>query len=715
MPGKRNSFVKFDDWDSDLEDGSYMAKGRLIVNQVVNRFQRGFKKRGEKLRTAPEVSKLSLLRQKLVKVFITKEEILDPQEPFLQKLNVFFVAVCVLGVSFDPLFFYIPLLDHNESCLDLDEDMTVVACVLRTFFDALYLLHIICMFHTGFIAPYTRVFGRGQLVKDRKAIARRYTFYCIVDVLAILPLPQIVILLIVPNVDKPAPLVTKEALKWVIFSQYIFRLLRIHPLYQEIKRTSGTFFETAWAGAVMNLFLYMLASHVLGSLWYLLSIERKHRCWTDAIRNNNTSITNYLYCTKDKIQLITPDFLLKDCSLIDPDNATNSTSFFDFGIYLPALKSRVTDHKNFSKKFMYCFWWGLRNLSSLGQNLNTSTFEGEICFAVFIAITGLILFALIIGNMQKYLMSTSVRVEEMRVQRQDAERWMSHRKLPETLRERIRRHEQYKWQQTRGVEENDLIRSLPKDIRRDVKRHLCLNLLMRVPMFEKMDEQLLDAMCAHLKPVLYTEKSIITREGDPVEEMIFIMRGNLETMTTNGGRTGFFNSVNLTEGDFCGDELLTWALDPTSTQNLPTSTRTVQVKAQSEVEAFALLAEDLKTVASQYRRLHSKQLQHTFKYYSQQWKTWAACFIQAAWRRHWRRVLEKALKEEEEGRLKNALAKQLGTPSSFGATISASRFAANILKTVRNNGSEHARLSPRLPPLLPQKPAEPDFSKTDSN
>ncbi|CAM8971969.1 unnamed protein product [Rhodiola kirilowii] len=690
-----------------------MANGRLNVNQVVNRCQRG-----ENSRTAPEVSKLSLLRQKVVKVFKTKEEILDPQEPFLQKLNVFFVAVCVLGVSFDPLFSYIPLLAHNESCLDLDEDMTVVACVLRTFFDALYLLHIICMFRTGFIAPYTRVLGRGQLVKDQKAIARRYTLYFIVDVLAILPLPQIVILLIVPNVDKPAPFVTKEALKWVIFSQYIFRLLRIHPLFQEIKRTSGTFFETAWAGAVMNLFLYMLASHVLGSLWYLLSIERKHRCWTDAIRNNNTSITNYLYCTKDKIQLITPDFLLKDCSLIDPDNATNSTSFFDFGIYLPALKSRVTDHKNFSKKFMYCFWWGLRNLSSLGQNLNTSTSEGEICFAVFIAITGLILLALIIGNIQKYLMSTFVstsdRVEEMRVQRQGAKRWMSHRKLPETLRERIRKHEQYKWQETRGVEENDLIRGLPEDLRRDVKRHLCLNLLRRVPMFEKMDEQLLDAMCAHLKSVLYTEKSIIIREGYPVEAMIFIMRGNLETMTTNGGITGFFNSVNLTKGDFCGEELLTWALDPDSTQNLPTSTRTVQVKAQSEVEAFAMLAEDLKTVASEYRHLHSEQLRHTFRYYSQQWRTWAARFIQAAWRRHCRRVLENELKEEE-GRLKNALAKQLGTPSSFGATISASRFAANILKTVRNNGSENARLSPRLPPLLPQKPAEPDFSKTDSN
>jgi len=81
---------------------------------------------------------------------------------------------------------------------------------------------------------------------------------------------------------------------------------------------------------------------------------------------------------------------------------------------------------------------------------------------------------------QTYLQSTTTRLEEMRVKRRDAEQWMSHRLLPDSLRERIRRHEQYKWQETRGVDEDNLIRDLPKDLRRDIKRHLCLALLMRV-------------------------------------------------------------------------------------------------------------------------------------------------------------------------------------------------------------------------------------------
>ncbi|KAM3265126.1 hypothetical protein P3L10_002120 [Capsicum annuum] len=53
------------------------------------------------------------------------------------------------------------------------------------------------------------------------------------------------------------------------------------------------------------------------------------------------------------------------------------------------------------------------------------------------------------------------------------------------------------------------------------------------------------------------------------------MRGNLLTMATNGGRTGFFNSVSLKATDYCGDGLLTWALNPNASLTLPASTRTV--------------------------------------------------------------------------------------------------------------------------------------------
>ncbi|XP_042395381.1 cyclic nucleotide-gated ion channel 1-like isoform X1 [Zingiber officinale] len=625
----------------------------------------------------------------------SKTKILDPQGQFLQRWNKIFVITCVIAVSVDPFFFYIPVIKDGNNCLYLHKKIKITASILRSFVDSFYLLRILFQFRTGFIAPSSRIFGRGVLVEDLFAIAKRYlSSYFIIDILSVLPLPQMMILIIMPKLEGIELLNATHALMRIVVLQYIPRLLRIRPLYLEFTRSAGIITETAWAGAAFNLFLYMLASHVLGASWYLLSIEREDACWRKACGRNNGCEIDSLVCRQRNTQ--SNNFLATDC----PINSIQNPPPFDFGIYLPALNN-VAQSEKFLEKFFYCFWWGLQNLSSLGQNLKTSTFIWENLFAIFVSTSGLVLFALLIGNMQTYLQSTTLRIEEMRLKRRDAEQWMSHRLLPENLRERIRRHEQYKWQETRGVDEECLIYNLPKDLRRDIKRHLCIALLKRVPMFEIMDDQLMDAMSARLKPVLFTENSCIVREGDPVNEMLFVMRGKLESTTTNGGRTGFFNSDILKAGDFCGDELLTWALDPNIHTSLPISTRTV--KTLTDVEAFALLADDLKFVASQFRRLHSKKLQHTFKFHSQQWRTWAACFIQVAWRRYAKKKLEDALHEKEK-LLQSVMVSDGAYSSSLGAALYASRFAANMLRGLRRNTSK-AR-----PMIFIPKPAEPDFS-----
>ncbi|KAH6769552.1 cyclic nucleotide gated channel 1 [Perilla frutescens var. hirtella] len=707
MSYQQEKIVRFQDWrsqkrfdeQSSSRGGVELGRLRSAAYSVSDKFQRGLEYGTQRIKQfTGSVRSFSLGKLKADDDEGSRKKILDPQGSFLQKWNKFFVLSCVAAVSLDPLFFYIPIINGDKRCLELDRKLELIACVLRSFTDIFYLIHIIFQFHTGFIAPSSRVFGRGVLVENSWEIAKRYlSSYFIIDILAVLPLPQIVIVIIIPKLKGAKSLNTKNLLKFVVILQYIPRVLRIHPLYKEVTRSSGILTETAWAGAAFNLFLYMLASHVIGAAWYLLSIERETTCWLRACGDHSDCRRASFECQANHIGF--GRTLNQSCPVMTPD-----ATIFDFGIFLNALQSGVVESRDFPQKFFYCFWWGLQNLSSLGQNLKTSTYVWEICFAVFISISGLVLFSFLIGNMQTYLQSTAMRLEEMRVKRRDAEQWMSHRLLPESLRERIRRYEQYRWQETRGVDEDNLVRNLPKDLRRDIKRHLCLALLKRVPMFEKMDDQLLDAMCDRLKPVLYTEDSYIVREGDPVDEMLFIMRGKLLTVTTNGGRTGFFNSDYLKAGDFCGEELLTWALDPHSSSNLPISTRTVQ--ALSEVEAFALMADDLKFVASQFRRLHSKQLRHTFRFYSQQWRTWAACFIQAGWRRCARKKMEEALRQEE-NRLQDALAKGGGTSPSLGATIYASRFAANALRALRRNGT--ARKT-RISPILLQKPAEPDFT-----
>lgn len=135
-----------------------------------------------------------------------------------------------------------------------------------------------------------------------------------------------------------------------------------------------------------------------------------------------------------------------------------------------------------------------------------------------------------------------------------------------------------------------------------------------MPLFNNIrNEHFLRTICAHLKPILYTEGSLILSEGDQVDEMLFVVRGTLESVSTSGGRTNFFNSSILAEGDFCGEELLTWTLDKKSSlARPPMSTRTVI--ALSEVELFALVGDDLKSLLSQNPQIYNHQFRHAFRY-----------------------------------------------------------------------------------------------------
>ncbi|KVH98174.1 Cyclic nucleotide-binding domain-containing protein [Cynara cardunculus var. scolymus] len=584
-------------------------------------------------------------------------QIFDPGGQFIARWNYMFLITCLNALFVDPLYFLVPEISRRKSCMRSDYGFAAVITVWRSMIDIIAFIHIFIKFRTAYVAPNSRVFGRGDLVMDARKIAFRYlrTGFA-VDLAAALPLPQIFIWFVIPAVKNPSTAHANHSLSLIIIIQYIPRLFIIFPLNQRITKTTGVIAQTAWAGAAYYLMLYMLASH---------EKNLSHPC-------------NRLYFDCDHVDEPGRDAWLKETQVLNHCSAEISPVNFTFGMYAPAFTEGVTS-ATFFEKYFFCFWFGLKSLSSYGQNLETS----------------------------------NTRLEEWRVKRRDTEEWMRHRQLPPDLQDKIRRFVQYKWLATRGVDEEDILRALPLDLRRQIQRHLCLALVRRVPFFSQMDDdQLLDVICEHLVPSLSTKGQYLVREGDPVNEMTFVIRGQLESSTTNGGRSGFFNSITLKPGDFCGEELLTWALTPESNVSLPSSTRTVKVL--NEVEAFALRAEDLRFVAKQFKRLHSKKLQHAFRYYSHQWRTWGACFIQAAWRRHKRKKLAEELARQEglyqyydndDGSGENDQNVQ-----HLGATILASRFAANTKRGIsqKERVASPASSSLKMPKLF--KPDEPDFS-----
>lgn len=124
---------------------------------------------------------------------VSEKKIFDPQDKFLLLCNKLFVTSCILAVSVDPLFLYLPFINDSGKCIGIDRRLATIATTLRTFIDVFYLFRMALQFRTAFVAPSSRVFGRGELVIDPAQIAKRYLQqYFIVDFLSVLPLPQVI-------------------------------------------------------------------------------------------------------------------------------------------------------------------------------------------------------------------------------------------------------------------------------------------------------------------------------------------------------------------------------------------------------------------------------------------------------------------------------------------------------------------------------------------
>lgn len=622
-----------------------------------------------------------------------KRSILNPRGPAVGKWNNFFFAVGLVSLFIDPLFLYLPVAEP-DFCFETGMSLQIVLTIVRSVLDIFYIIHIAVQLRTAYIAPSSRVFGRGELVIDPWKIAYRYLvkgFW--VDFMAAIPLPQILVWAIIPNLADSVTAHSHIVLRFTIMLQYFLRFALIYPLSSQIVNATGVMTsETAWVGAAYNMMLYLLASYVSGACYFLLSVERQELCWRSVCEQETGCKYGFFDCRS-----------LNDPGRSDWFNSTNvtslcnpSNSYYNWGIYGLAVTNGATS-SSFLHEFFFCLWIGIQGLSSIGQTFTSSIFTGENIYCIVNSTIGLILLALLISNMQRYLQSITARLEEWRLKRTDTEQWMHHRQLPHELKESVRKYGQFKWVATQGVDEQTLLNSLPADLQREIKRHLCLGLVQQVPLLNQMDDRMLDAICERLKPAFCIKGTFLLVEGDPVDEMLFIIRGHLDSYTTNGGRTGFFNSSSIGPGDFCGEELLNWALDQQHSDVLPSSTRTVE--AMSEVEAFRLTAEDLNFVASQFRRLHSRELKYKFRFYSHQWRTWAASFIQAAWRRHKKRKRINELNIAESERPRTSISQEMNffvpKPGS-GLEVYATR-----LMNMRRAVSVSKRFEP--------DPAQPDF------
>ncbi|XP_020424623.1 cyclic nucleotide-gated ion channel 1-like [Prunus persica] len=489
------------------------------------------------------ISSAAAKRPKLEEVVINAYQIHHQPKIFLPKWEIIFTVASAFAVFVDPLSCYVPVIIDDSTCYYWDQTLMWTFFALRSAGDLFYGMDILVFIKRRrgnvnakpFGASWTKHFGGHdstiwKVLNGQKSLR----FLGILPrICAAFPILQAIIL-----IGKYTYL-DNSNLFYLIPIQYT---LRAYNLYRWLDRHANL--ETAvkrLLKAALDFLPFILTAHLFGALWYFFAVDRKIVCWQEHL-----------------------------C---------------DYGIYLYALQSNMTSSRDLPVKMLQCIWWGLRNLSSFGSNLQTSFFKDEIIFSIVISISGLALFLVYLNS---------------RVQ--------GSKKVSNQL----------KLQQKIETIYPDIIEQM---------RNMCrlgLASLKKVPLLESTDEKVLKAICEYLKPVTYGEDVYIIREGEPLRKMFFITRGTALTYTPIKGGTNVCKC--LEKSDFHGEELLNWAFKLCSFSELPIST--TNLMSQTKVEVFSIRANHLKSIVAQFWWYFRRELSRS------QLEYFAASSIQVFWRRH---------------------------------------------------------------------------------
>ncbi|XP_044507179.1 probable cyclic nucleotide-gated ion channel 10 [Mangifera indica] len=318
----------------------------------------------------------------------------------------------------------------------------------------------------------------------------------------------------------------------MILFVYIFLLIGLSSTIRTAiaNNSDGYVAKAKWGKAAINLILYCLGGHVFGALWYFFALKGVLACWRKDYFSRNHFNPHSVFCS----------YKHKNIGELNCPKLKNvGTEINDFGIFNLALESRIVYlRRDFGKRSLYGFRWGLQALSCFGQNLLPSTSVLENLFVISIIIYSTVLFALFIGNVETYL-------------------------------------------QFNGEEPKYIINRLRMKDR--------LQRLKDVQELNDWEDSKLDELCRRIKPVLYGKGTLIVREGEPISEVLFVLKGKLWTCTSTAADHGNGGNVKT-----FGKELVRWIQDHPQSISLPISSSTI--KAVENVEAFALTAADLADV-----------------------------------------------------------------------------------------------------------------------
>jgi len=234
-------------------------------------------------------------------------------------------------------------------------------------------------------------------------------------------------------------------------------------------------------------------------------------------------------------------------------------------------------------RYLKSLYWGFVN----GTTIDTSNPETtlEIIFSITILFIGLLMFAILIGNISNILESFDAARSEFQDKIDTITSYLKEKRMPHVIRERVLSHYTYHWTRKDYLEQCDIQKDLPLSLQTDIAMHLHKDAFQKIPLFQTLNDQFLRMLARFLKPAVFSPGEKIVVYGDVGNELYFLQKG--VCLVTDKEETKIFTV--LTSGSFFGEYALLFS-----------QKRSATVSAVTYCDLFVLSKEDFESVLLEF-------------------------------------------------------------------------------------------------------------------
>ncbi len=188
------------------------------------------------------------------------------------------------------------------------------------------------------------------------------------------------------------------------------------------------------------------------------------------------------------------------------------------------------DYSRLSQMYISSFYWSCLTLTCIGETPEPQD-DFEIVFVTLDYLLGVLIFAVIIGNVGSMITNMNMNRAEFEEKLDSAKQYMEFRQVKGTLEKRVVKYFDYIWSNTGNLNEERILGSLPEKIRAEIAMKVHMDTLRRVAIFQDAEPGLLIELVLKLKLSVYSPGDFICRKGDIGKEMYILKRGKIQVVS----------------------------------------------------------------------------------------------------------------------------------------------------------------------------------------